>query len=160
MAHHSKVNKIESQKRVNIVYEMLLSGYRRGQIHQFVTNPPFSWEIGVRQIDHIISEAMKIAYESLKKDRDMLADKIYARYEFLYTKFIKAKDYKSAAVINEKMLVFLPKQTVEATDADNINPVREINIAVFNTRNSHIQEAEVLPEEVQERDVIQSKLIK
>ena len=87
-------------KRINIVYSMLLAGLRRYDIFQECKK--LEWGVSERQIDNYIAEGKKIIESESKENRAYEFSKSLSRYENLYTKALKVQDLKTAVTIIDK----------------------------------------------------------
>ena len=104
----NKSTKAQFEERVGIVTEMLLSGLKRKDILQNISNvETLKWKVTVRQIDNYIEEATKVITTSLEVDRKVLVNKVYSRFDFLYKKMVLDKDYRGAAAVNKDMCMFI-----------------------------------------------------
>lgn len=87
-------------KRINIVYSMLLAGLRRYDIFQECKK--LEWGVSERQIDNYIAEAKKIVELESKENRSYEFARSLSRFETLYTKALKVQDLKTAVTIIDK----------------------------------------------------------
>lgn len=103
----SKSTDAEKNKRVSLISEMLLSGLTRAEILQNITtlekDGKLSWHVSERTIDIYIKDATVYIRSLLKDDKDILKKEIFAKYDFLYKKLVRAADYKDAGLILEKV---------------------------------------------------------
>ena len=100
-----KSNNATFLERVYIVQEMLLSGFKRRDILQFVTNvedESKKWNVCDSQIDKYIKQANENLLAEYESDTAKLKAKYSNRYDFIYKKAVNAKDYGLAASVNEK----------------------------------------------------------
>ena len=104
MPGYNKSNRATFEKRVNIILEMILSGLKRWQIIQNISNHDElkKWKVDPRQIDNYIRRANDLIKDSIENDRAILIAKANAKYEFLYQKLVNVKDYKGALAAIEK----------------------------------------------------------
>ena len=119
---HKDTNKLtrstlaENERRVNLVYEMLLSGLSR---YEITTNlEKMGVNVCHRQITRYISDANKLINEDYAENRETARNKFLSQYNLLLKKSILSKDYKTAASIIEKQSKMLG--VAEASDY-NIN---------------------------------------
>lgn len=114
----------EFERRINIVYEMILSGLRRFNIISECKK--LKWNVTDRQIDNYISKAREIIEQINQDDRKFILNKILAQYESLYLKSLKVQDIKTCVSILEKKSKMLgiaePK-----TDDGNDNTIEFIH---------------------------------
>lgn len=89
--------------RVHVVMEMLLSGLRRKIIiENIANNEKLRWNVTTGQIDNYIAAANKEILVMMEADKDILKKKIFARYDYLYSKLVNVKDYKGAILALDK----------------------------------------------------------
>jgi hypothetical protein len=106
MPKENKSDNATFQERVFIVMEMLLSGLKRRQIIQNVSNNEelkLNWNVSDRQIDDYIAAANREIDKIFEADKDKLKKRVFAKYDFVYQKLINVKDYKGALVALEKL---------------------------------------------------------
>lgn len=98
-----KSSNAEFQKRVLIVLEMVVSGMRRREIIQNISeNEALKWKVDVRQIDNYIAEAQKEIDKYSEKNKDATYKKCKARLDFLWRKNVAVKDYKAAMLVVDR----------------------------------------------------------
>ena len=100
---------IEVQSRVNTIFEMLIAGASRAQIHQYaagkepkrqddgtLSDGRLSWGLSERQIDEYISKANALFAEQSKIERDKEIGKSLTRYNKIYSVSMQAGDRRGA----------------------------------------------------------------
>ncbi len=113
----------EHERRINMVYEMLLSGLSRYEISTNLEKQGI--KVTYRQITNYISDATKLINEDYSENRETVRNKFLAQYNLLLKKCILSKDYKTAASILEKQSKMIG--VAEPSDK-NIND-KELNIS-------------------------------
>lgn len=96
--NHSTV--AEHERRVNMVYEMLLSGLSRYEITANLEKQGI--KVTYRQTTNYISNATKLINQDYIENREAARNKFLAQYNLLLKKCILSKDFKTAASILEK----------------------------------------------------------
>lgn len=90
----------ENERRVNLVYEMLLSGLSRYEITTSLEK--MGIKVCYRQITRYIADATKLINSDYADNRETARNKFLAQYNLLLKKCILSKDYRTAASILEK----------------------------------------------------------
>ena len=110
-----KMTTIEtSSKRVQLIMELMVTGYSRAEIFKYVESfgkldrngkliDIKPWDVTERTIDNYIKKANDLFKNESIVDKKMIAGKCYSRYEKLYNRAYKSEDYKTAASIVEKI---------------------------------------------------------
>jgi hypothetical protein len=135
----NKSTNIETDKRINIVLEMMLSGLSRWQILQNIdNNEQLKWGVSVSQIDKYMSEANKIMKKYAEKTKEEHFAKALNRYNFVYQKLIKVKDYKGAkdVIKNETELLGInapTKTEITGKNGKDLIPSRPIIVVKTDT---------------------------
>lgn len=75
------------QERVDDVVDLLLDGYTRKEVLQFISNA--GWEISDRQVDNYIAKANDAIHEVREIDRAKRIARVERRIERLYRKALK-----------------------------------------------------------------------
>jgi len=107
-----KVSRKERNDRVEVILSLLIMGFTRREICQFVAKRDPSWDISVRTVDRYIHEA----YKKIEKAADVKADKELglglARLEALFKRTVSIQDYKTALSVQRERheLLGLKKQ--------------------------------------------------
>ncbi len=108
----------EHERRINMVYEMLLSGLSRYEISTNLEKQGI--KVTYRQITNYISDATKLINEDYSENRETVRNKFLAQYNLLLKKCILSKDYKTAASILEKQSKMIGvAEPKEDNDKDN-----------------------------------------
>jgi hypothetical protein len=95
----------ECERRVNIVYEMLLSGLSRYEITNGLEK--LGIKVCYRQITNYIQEANKLINSYYENNRADLTKEFLSKYNMLYKRTVAVKDFKTAAAILEKQTKML-----------------------------------------------------
>jgi hypothetical protein len=111
-----KSTAIEVQSRVNKIFELLIQGATRAQIHQYAASTAKNddeqiikvpWGLGERAIDEYISKANELFSEHSKVFADRETGKAILRYNQLYTRALKKGDLKSALSSQQALCALL-----------------------------------------------------
>lgn len=113
-----KATNHEAEKRVNLVYKMLLLGVSRADIIDYATN---NWNIGAAMTDKYIAEANAIFKQQAEYIREDEFGKAVSRLQNLYEKNMKIQDYKAALATQKELnelLGMYPAKKLEHTGAN------------------------------------------
>lgn len=95
----------EYERRVNMVYEMLLSGLSRYEISKGLEKSGV--KVSSRQIDRYIQDANKLINSYYENNRADITKEFLSKYNMLYKRTVAVKDFKTAAAILEKQTKML-----------------------------------------------------
>ena len=85
--------------RIDTVYDLMLAGLKRSEIHRFVKEKHPEWGIRTRQIDDLIAHAKKRLAETSETHREEELGKALGRLDTLYQRSFAINDYKTCAAI-------------------------------------------------------------
>lgn len=85
--------------RVQAVYDLLLAGLCRAEIHRFVREQHPEWQVRTRQTDQLIACARKLLMEAAETHREEELGKALRRLDTLYQRSFAINDYKTCAAI-------------------------------------------------------------
>jgi hypothetical protein len=86
-----KSDSSEMEKRINIVYLMILQGFQRKQIIQYCSD---EFKVGERQTDEYLKQARKIVNENILDDSGLKKNEIINQLYDLYQKNYNLEDYR------------------------------------------------------------------
>ena len=101
MPSDEKSSAAEVERRISTVIELLLSGWKRRQILQYGSK--IGWNVTDRQIDTYIAAAYEEIDKGFESDREKILRKTVSQYELIYRNLMKAKDYRGAASVLDKI---------------------------------------------------------
>jgi hypothetical protein len=104
----NKATNAETNKRVNTLYKMLLSGADRAEIIQYGSE---NYEIGERAIDDLIAKANEAFEEASKHLREVEFGKALTRLNNLYARSLKVQDFKTALSVQREINALLGLNT-------------------------------------------------
>ena len=125
----NKSTKAETERRIQIVYEMMCTGYTRKKI-LLLTNSESSslkWDVSDRQVDKYIKAAGKAIDEITEKNFDRCYKNTKARLNYCYQKLAEKKDFKGA-IMALKELSELDGLKVQKPIDLNVSQVRIIEL--------------------------------
>ena len=96
-----KATKAEVGNRINQVADMILQGFTRGQILQFVTEKT-AWGISERQTDYYIRKARDKFEEEAEINRRYELGRALKRLDDLYRRDMAIQDYKAALQVQKE----------------------------------------------------------
>lgn len=94
-----RVNEAEYERRVGVVFDLLIGGASRSQILQYVANES-DWKVSPRMVDEYIARANKRLEEIARPMRAKALGLALARREDLYLKCRRVQDYKSCLAVD------------------------------------------------------------
>lgn len=106
-----KATKYEIERRVTTIFKLMLKGFGRGDILQYIAendekNPAQAWGVSDRQIENYIATANARFKEYADAQRSGMLEKAVLRLEFVYMQCIKVQDYsKAIAALRELNLL-------------------------------------------------------
>lgn len=100
VAMADKVTQAEMERRVNVVYEMLLNGASRHAILQYCSS---TWKITPRHGDNLIAKANKAFEEQAAFVRERELGKSINRLTALYMRTMADKDYRGALAVQKEL---------------------------------------------------------
>jgi hypothetical protein len=144
-----KSTNAEVERRVSIVYDLMLKGYNRTQIHQYVskrkvitvlesTDPTYwdpniepSWDVETRAIDEYMSRARDMMRVKAQTVRDESLGRTLERREDMYKEAREHMDLKTALAIDQdtaRLLDLYPEQKTKVS-IEEINPYQGLPLA-------------------------------
>ena len=108
---YEKATKAEIERRVTTLFKLMLKGYGRADMLQYVSendakNPETAWNISERQLENYIARANERFKEYSESQRSGMLDKAVMRLEYVYMQCIKVQDYsKAIAALRELNLL-------------------------------------------------------
>jgi hypothetical protein len=151
MAERKSTN-AEIERRVTIIYELMLQGWTRAQIHQYVSkrkhnpvvgpvdpdtwdpNQEPGWDIGTRAIDEYMSRAKELMREFAITKRDEVLGRTLERREDLYKQAREHMDLKTALAIDQdtaRLLDLYPEQKA-LIRVEEANPYSALSLEQLN----------------------------
>jgi hypothetical protein len=106
MPKQTKANDAEKEARVNKVYELLVNGFTRYQILQYVTTKT-EWKIEARQVDNYIKAANALIANEAEYHRAREIGRAISRLNDLYQKCLKVQDYQRALAAQRELNTLL-----------------------------------------------------
>lgn len=97
-----KCTSAEKAARIATIYRLLLSGMRRREILQYVTEKT-DWGLETSAIDKYIREATQEIKEVTAEEIDTARGMAYKRLDTLYYKSLLINDYKTALAVQKEM---------------------------------------------------------
>jgi hypothetical protein len=116
-----KSDSSEMEKRINLIYAMLLQGLQRKTIIQYGTK---EWSICDRQVDDYLSSARKLMSDDSQKDLEYKKSEILSQYYDLYNKSYALEDYKECKNVLQLISITLG---VHTNKTDITSNGKEIN---------------------------------
>lgn len=117
-----KSDSSEYEKRVNQIYLLILQGFQRKQIIQFVAE---NYKVGERQTDEYLQKAREIIKLNIDTDTSSKKNEILTQLYDLYNKNYLDEDYRECrnllAQISNILGVEAPKKT--EMDFKSTNPI-------------------------------------
>lgn len=108
-----KSSQIEVDERVNIVFNLLLSGINRQGICRYTAD---LWDLSVRQTDRYIQLANAEFRHISSRDRELNFGKAAARLEYLYDRATQSSDYRQALAVEKEIIALYGLQDLEIED--------------------------------------------
>lgn len=143
-----KATQAEVERRVSIIYELMLKGYSRPQIHQYVSkrksipvlespDPDYwdptvepSWDIETRAIDEYMARARELMRAHSQTIRDEAMGRTLERREDLYKEAREHMDLKTALAIDQdtaRLLDLYPEQKTKIS-IEEVNPYQGLAV--------------------------------
>ena len=97
-----KCTSAEKAVRIATIYRLLLSGMRRREVLQYVTEKT-DWGLETSAIDKYIAEATKEIKEVTAEEIETARGMAYKRLDTLYYKSLLINDYKTALAVQKEM---------------------------------------------------------
>ena len=97
-----KCTSAEKAVRIATIYRLLLSGMRRREVLQYVTEKT-DWGLQTSAIDKYIAEATKEIKEVTAEEIETARGMAYKRLDMLYFKSLLINDYKTALAVQKEM---------------------------------------------------------
>ena len=107
---HSKSTRVEVDERVNIVFNLILSGITRRGICQYAAK---NWDLSERQTDRYIQEANDEFRHIASRDRELTFGKATARLEHLYARAIQNREYRQALAVEREIIALYGLHDIE-----------------------------------------------
>lgn len=118
----NKSDSSEIEKRVNTIYLMILQGFQRKQVIQYVAE---KYKVGERQADAYLEKAREIIKSNIDTDSSNKKNEILNQYYDLYQKNYKLEDYRECRNIliniSSVLGVEAPKKTDITTNGKDVN---------------------------------------
>lgn len=102
MSKENKSTKIENERRVAIILDLLARGQTRRKILKYVEDKT-DWSVKPRQVDEYIKKAHEETRAAFEQSRDNLVASQVAKYDFIYAKLIGLRDYRGAIAPLDKI---------------------------------------------------------
>lgn len=111
----AKSTKVEVDRRVEIIFEMIIDGWSGMQIARYISanmalndghpdkKDELDWSVTERQIYEYYAKAEKLIEEYRLPKREAMLHKAIIRYENLMRRSIAAKDFRTAKSIQERI---------------------------------------------------------
>ena len=109
----SKSDSSEMQKRINLIYSMLLQGLQRKAIIQYCSK---NYEISDRQVDEYLAKARQLMSDDLVENMDLKRSEILAQLNDLYNKSYLLEDYRECRNILAQITSILGVEAIKRTD--------------------------------------------
>lgn len=97
-----KCTSAEKAVRIATIYRLLLSGMRRREVLQYVTEKT-DWGLETSAIDKYIAEATREIKEVTAEEIETARGMAYKRLDTLYYKSLLINDYKTALAVQKEM---------------------------------------------------------
>jgi hypothetical protein len=97
-----KCTSAEKAVRIATIYRLLLSGMRRREVLQYVTEKT-NWGLETSAIDKYIAEATREIKEVTAEEIETARGMAYKRLDMLYFKSLLINDYKTALAVQKEM---------------------------------------------------------
>ena len=128
----NKSDSSEIEKRVNTIYLMILQGFQRKQVIQYVAE---KYKVGERQADAYLEKAREIIKSNIDTDSSNKKNEILNQYYDLYQKNYKIEDYRECRNIliniSSVLGVEAPKKTDITSRGEKItNTPQEVKITI------------------------------
>ena len=128
----------EVERRVTIVYELMVKGFTRPQIIEYcnkraeqVGSDGLSWDVDIRTIDSYIAQARDLLKTKAATVRDEVFGRTLERREDLYQEARQHMDLKTALAIDQdtaRLLDLYPEQKTRMS-IEEVNPFRGLDMA-------------------------------
>lgn len=111
----AKSTKNEVDRRVEIVFNLLIDGWSPMQIHRYTSEmaslpvghpdrkEEMAWSVGDRQIYDYVDKAEELIDQYRKPNRERAMNKALVRYENLLRRSLAEKDFRTAKSIQERI---------------------------------------------------------
>lgn len=135
--HIYKSDSSEMDKRVNIVYLMLLQGFQRKQIIQYCAD---NFQIGERQTDEYLGKAREIIKSNIDCDTSSKKNEILNQFYDLYQKNYALEDYRECrnllTNISNILGVEAPKKTDITSNGETIKVPTSIQVEIITNEDT------------------------
>lgn len=135
--HIYKSDSSEMDKRVNIVYLMLLQGFQRKQIIQYCAD---NFQIGERQTDEYLGKAREIIKSNIDCDTSSKRNEILNQFYDLYQKNYALEDYRECrnllTNISNILGVEAPKKTDITSNGETIKVPTSIQVEIITNEDT------------------------
>jgi hypothetical protein len=108
-----KSDSSEMDKRINIIYLMLLQGFQRKQVIQYCAE---NFKIGERQTDEYLGKAREIIKSNIDCDTSNKKNEILNQFYDLYQKNYKLEDYRECRNLLMSISAILGVEAPRRTD--------------------------------------------
>jgi hypothetical protein len=119
-----KSDSSEMDKRINIIYLMLLQGFQRKQVIQYCAE---NFKIGERQTDEYLGKAREIIKSNIDCDTSNKKNEILNQFYDLYQKNYKLEDYRECRNLLMSISAILgveaPRRTDITTNGQSISTI-------------------------------------
>lgn len=171
-----KSTNAEVERRVSIIYELMLRGYSRPQIHQYVSkrrlipvpesadpnswdpNVEPSWDVETRAIDEYMARARELMRVKAQTVRDESLGRTLERREDLYQQAREHMDLKTALAIDQdtaRLLDLYPEQKTRIS-IEEVNPYQGVPVAQLLILLAQLDQPLKLLEETQKVPVLEA----
>lgn len=144
-----KSTNAEVERRVSVIYDLMLRGYSRPQIHQYVSKRRFiqvpespdpdywdpnvepSWDLSPRAIDEYMARARELMRVKAQTMREEVLGRTLERREDLYKEAREHMDLKTALTIDQdtaRLLDLYPEQKTKVS-IEEANPYQGLPVA-------------------------------
>ena len=124
-----KSDSSEFDKRVNTVYLLILQGFQRKQIIQYVSE---NYKVGERQTDNYLEKAREIIKSNIDNDTSSKKNEILNQFYDLYQKNYQLEDYRECrnllSNISNILGIEAPKKTDITTNGKEISNALKVEI--------------------------------
>lgn len=114
-----KASMIEAEERREVIFEMLIKGYRRSQIMRFCAE---KYNIRERQVDVYIAQVKEQLNERIEKKKDEHLNLALIRYNDLYSKNYSIQDYRECRAVQDSINKLLGINEPDKVDHKILEP--------------------------------------
>lgn len=124
-----KATVAQTTVRLNKIFDLLLSGYTRGQILQYVSDPKQDWGLSERQVDNYIKGANELIANAAHDYQANAFETALARLTNLYQACVRVQDFGQALQVQKEINKLLSLYRPPAPQTIRIEDVREQAVA-------------------------------